>query len=91
MHIARCTLQIGASGLPKGFSICNFSYPIVRRSGELCGTGSRGIGGDGTGGGQFARVGRRVGLIVGYALAVPLGYVLDVIFFPGQGHAVHAY
>jgi hypothetical protein len=32
-----------------------------------------------------------IGLIVGYALAVPLGYVLDVIFFPGQGHGVHAY
>lgn len=32
-----------------------------------------------------------IGTIVGYALAVPLGYVLDVIFFPGQGHGVHAY
>jgi xanthine/uracil permease len=32
-----------------------------------------------------------IGLIVGYALAVPVGYLLDVIYFPGQGHAVHAY
>ncbi len=32
-----------------------------------------------------------IGTIVGYALAVALGYVLDVIWFEGQGHAVHAY
>ena len=32
-----------------------------------------------------------IGLIVGYALAVPIGYILDVLFFPGQGHGVHAY
>ena len=32
-----------------------------------------------------------IGTIVGYALSVALGYVLDVIWFQGQGHAVHAY
>ena len=32
-----------------------------------------------------------IGLIVGYALIVGLGYVLDVIYFMGQGHGVHAY
>ena len=30
-----------------------------------------------------------LGLLTGYALAVTLSFVIDVIWFPGQGHSVH--
>jgi len=30
-----------------------------------------------------------LGLLLGYALGVGLGFVIDVIWFPGQGHMIH--
>jgi len=32
-----------------------------------------------------------LGLLVGYAAAIALSFLVDVIWFPGQGHCVHAY
>jgi hypothetical protein len=32
-----------------------------------------------------------VGLLVGYALGVTLSFVVDAIWFPGQGHGIHNY
>jgi hypothetical protein len=32
-----------------------------------------------------------LGILVGYALAVTLSFVADVIWFPGDGHAVHGW
>ncbi len=32
-----------------------------------------------------------IGLLVGYALAVTLSFVVDMVWFPGQGHVVHVF
>lgn len=32
-----------------------------------------------------------VGLLVGYALAVFVSYVVDILYFPGQGHHMHSW
>ncbi len=32
-----------------------------------------------------------VGLLIGYALAVTLSFVVDLVWFPGQGHVVHVF
>jgi hypothetical protein len=30
-----------------------------------------------------------VGMLVGYTLGVTLAFVVDILWFPGQGHVVH--
>ena len=32
-----------------------------------------------------------VGLLIGYALAVTLSFIVDLVWFPGQGHVVHVF
>ena len=32
-----------------------------------------------------------VGLLVGWALGVTLSYIVDMVWFPGDGHAIHSY
>jgi hypothetical protein len=30
-----------------------------------------------------------IGLLLGYVFGIVVAFILDIVFFPGQGHAMH--